>query len=137
MCLLTSAGIRQLGAPQEAQVAGPRPHSLGVTEAQLGAEVVGMQRLLPVHGVVAGGVVRAAHPHLDMQDDTHGLLKADLEAWQQSVSVCVLMQHYLPQVGVTQGSLCLRVGNDDLHSRKNLQKKQTNSTEWRQGRAQL
>lgn len=83
---LTSAGVRQLGASQEAQVAGSRPHSLGVTEAQLGAEVVGVQRLLPVHGVIAGGVVRAAHPYLDTQDDKHGAFKDDPETWKQSVT---------------------------------------------------
>lgn len=81
LCLLTSAGVRELGAPQEAQVAGPRPHGLGVAEAQLGAEVVGVQRLLAVHGVVAGGVVRAAHPHLDTQDDTRGAFKDHLGTW--------------------------------------------------------
>lgn len=62
--ILTSTGIGQLSAPQEAQVARPRPDSLGVAEAELGVEVVGMQRLLPINRVVACGIVRTAHPDL-------------------------------------------------------------------------
>lgn len=64
MRTLTSTGISQFSAPQEAQVAGPRPDGLGVTEAELGVEVVSMQRLLSVNCVVACGVVRTAHPDL-------------------------------------------------------------------------
>lgn len=62
--ILTSAGISQLSAPQEAQVARPRPDSLGVAEAELGVEVVSMQRLLTINCVVACGIVRTAHPNL-------------------------------------------------------------------------
>lgn len=61
---LTSAGVEQLGPLDEAQVAGPGPQRLGVPEAQFGVEVVGLQTLLPVDGVVAAGVVRTAHPDL-------------------------------------------------------------------------
>ncbi len=64
LVILTSTGISQLSAPQEAQVARPRPHSLGVAEAELGVEVVSMQRLLTIDCVVACGVVRTAHPDL-------------------------------------------------------------------------
>lgn len=62
--ILTSTGISQVCAPQEAQVARPRPDSLGVAEAELGVEVVSMQRLLTVNCVVACGIVRTAHPDL-------------------------------------------------------------------------
>lgn len=48
----TSAGVRQLSAPQEAQVTGPGPDRLRVPEAQLGVKVVGVQRLLPIDRVV-------------------------------------------------------------------------------------
>lgn len=61
---VTSAGIGQLSATQEAQVPGPRPDSLRVAEAELGVEVVGVQRLLPVNRVVTRGIVRTAHPNL-------------------------------------------------------------------------
>lgn len=62
--ILTSTGISELSAPQKAQVARPRPHSLGVAEAELCVEVVRMQRLLTIHCVVACGIVRTAHPDL-------------------------------------------------------------------------
>lgn len=62
---LTSAGVSQLRAPQEAQVAGPRPDRLGVAKAQLSAEVVSVQRLLTVNCVISCGVVRTAHPDLE------------------------------------------------------------------------
>lgn len=64
LVILTSTGISQLSAPQEAQVARPRPHSLGVAEAELGVEVVRVQCLLPINCVVACGVVRTANPDL-------------------------------------------------------------------------
>lgn len=61
---LTPTSIRQLSTAEEAQVACPSPYRLGVAEAELGAEVIGMQGLFTVHSVVARGVVRAAHPNL-------------------------------------------------------------------------
>lgn len=64
LVIFTSAGVSQLSAPQEAQVARPRPDSLGVAEAELGVEVVSMQRLLAINCVVACGIVRTANPDL-------------------------------------------------------------------------
>lgn len=61
---LTSTGIGELRPPKEAQEARPCPDGLGVSEAQPGAEVVGLEPLLPVDRVVPGGVVGAAHPDL-------------------------------------------------------------------------
>ncbi len=64
LMVLTSTGIGELSAPQEAQVARPRPDRLGVAKAELSVEVVSMQRLFAVNCVVACGVVRTAHPDL-------------------------------------------------------------------------
>lgn len=61
---LTSAGIGQLSAPEEAQVARPCPDSLRVAKAELGVKVVGVQRLFAINCVVACGIVRTAHPDL-------------------------------------------------------------------------
>lgn len=65
--IFTSAGISQLGPAQEAQVSGPSPHRLRVPEAQPGAEVVRLQRLVAVDGEVSAGVVAAVHPDLRAQ----------------------------------------------------------------------
>lgn len=62
--LLTSACIKELCPLDEAQVAGPGPQSLGIPEAQFGIEMISLQTLLPVDGVVATGIVRTAHPDL-------------------------------------------------------------------------
>lgn len=62
--ILTSAGISQLSAAQEAQVSRPGPDSLRVTKAEFGVEVVSVQSLLAVNCVVACGIVRTAHPDL-------------------------------------------------------------------------
>lgn len=61
----TSAGRRELGAPHESQVSGASPECLRrVAEAQAGVEVVGLERLVVVDGVVATGCVGAVHPNL-------------------------------------------------------------------------
>lgn len=60
----TPTGVRELGAAQEAQVARARPHGLRVPETQPGVEVVCVQGLLAIDGVVACGIVGAAHPDL-------------------------------------------------------------------------
>lgn len=65
--VFTSAGISQLGPAQEAQVSSPSPHRLCVPEAQPGAEVVRLQRLVAVDGEVSAGVVAAVHPDLRAQ----------------------------------------------------------------------
>lgn len=64
LSILTSAGISQLSAPQKAQIARPCPDSLSVPEAELGVEVVRMQRLLSINGIVTCSIVRTAHPDL-------------------------------------------------------------------------
>lgn len=81
--VLTSTGISQFSAPQEAQVASPRPDSLGVSEAKLGVEVVSMQGLLTVNCVVACGVVGTAHPDL---------LHTGMISWWSSTSVALLIK---------------------------------------------
>lgn len=62
--VLTSTGVRQLGPAEEAQVSGPSPDSLRVSEAELGAEVVRLERLIAVNGEVAAGVVATVDPDL-------------------------------------------------------------------------
>ncbi|KAA8588240.1 hypothetical protein FQN60_001434 [Etheostoma spectabile] len=62
-------GVR---APQEAQVARPRPDSLSVAKAELGVEVVSMQRLLTVNGVVACGIPKVV---LTARDESPKSLK--------------------------------------------------------------
>lgn len=54
---LTSACIQQLRSLDEAQVAGPGPQSVGLPEAESGVEMVCLQALLPIDGVVATGIV--------------------------------------------------------------------------------
>lgn len=63
-CCGTSAGVGELGSPQEAQVACARPHRLGVPEAEARGEVVRLERLVAVDGEVAAAVVGAVHPDL-------------------------------------------------------------------------
>lgn len=65
---LTSACVKQLCPLDEAQVACPGPQSLGIPEAQFGIEMISLQTLLPVDGVVATGIVRTAHPDLKTND---------------------------------------------------------------------
>lgn len=74
-CLLTSACIQQLGPLDEAQVASPGPQSVGLPKAESGVEVVCLQALLPIDGVVATGAVRAIHPdlHKDRKVNEQGL----------------------------------------------------------------
>ena len=64
---LTPSGVQQLRPLDEAQVPGARPQRLGLAEAQGGVEVVRLQALLAVDGVVAAGAVGAAHPDLHTQ----------------------------------------------------------------------
>lgn len=61
---LTSAGVGELGPPQEAQVPGPGPNRLSVAEAEPGAEMVRLQNFVSVDGEVTAGVVAAVHPNL-------------------------------------------------------------------------
>lgn len=65
--VFTSAGVRKLGPSKEAQVSSPSPHSLRVPEAQPGAEVVRLQRLVAIDGEVSAGVVAAVYPDLRHQ----------------------------------------------------------------------
>lgn len=67
----TSARIQELGPLDEAQVARPGPQGVGLPEAELGVEVVCLEALLPVDGVVAAGTVRAVHPDLS-RDGNNG-----------------------------------------------------------------
>lgn len=65
--VFTSTGVQEIGSLYETQVTCPGPQCLRVTKAELGVEVVGLEALLPVDGVVATGVVRAVHPDLKKQ----------------------------------------------------------------------
>lgn len=67
-CPLTSACIQELGPLDEAQTPGPGPQGVGLPEAKSGVEVVRLQALLPIDGVVAAGAVRAVHPDLKTQN---------------------------------------------------------------------
>ena len=69
---LTPSGVQQLRPLDEAQVAGAGPQRLGLPEAERGVEVVRLQALLAVDGVVAAGAVGAAHPDLHTQPPPHG-----------------------------------------------------------------
>lgn len=60
----TSAGVRQLCPAEEAQVSGPSPDGLRVSEAESGAEVVRLQRLVAVNSEVSAGVVATVDPDL-------------------------------------------------------------------------
>ena len=71
----TSAGVGQLCATQEPQVARPGPVGDCVSKAESGVEVVRVQRLLSVHGVVPRCIVGAAHPNLTNEKHTPRLLQ--------------------------------------------------------------
>lgn len=64
---LTSVGVRELGAAEEAQVPRPGPDRLSVSKAEPGVEVIGLEDLLAVAAVVAAAVVSAVHPDLQRQ----------------------------------------------------------------------
>lgn len=61
---LTSVGVGELGAAEEAQVARPGPDRLSVSETESGVEVIRLQDLLAVTAVVAAAVMSAVHPDL-------------------------------------------------------------------------
>lgn len=67
--LHTSAGVRQLRPAEEAQVSSPSPDGLRVSEAEPGAEVVRLQRLITINSEVAAGVVATLDP--DLQPTHH------------------------------------------------------------------
>ena len=60
----TPVCVRELGAAEKAQVAGPSPDGLRVSKTKPGVEVVGLEHLLPVPAVVAAAVVSTVHPDL-------------------------------------------------------------------------
>ena len=64
---LTPAGVQQLSPLDEAQVAGAGPQCLGLPEAEVRVEVVRLQALLAIDGVVAAGAMGAVHPDLHKQ----------------------------------------------------------------------
>lgn len=61
---LTSVGVGELGAAEEAQVARPGPDRLSVSKTESGVEVIGLQDLLAVTAVVTAAVMSAVHPDL-------------------------------------------------------------------------
>lgn len=61
----TSACIQQLSPLDEAQVACPGPQSVGLPKAESGVEMICLQALFPVDGVVATGAMRTIHPDLN------------------------------------------------------------------------
>lgn len=62
---LTSACIQELRPLDEAQVACPGPQSVGFSKAESGVEMIRLQALLTVDGVVATGTMRTVHPDLN------------------------------------------------------------------------
>lgn len=66
---LTSVGVGELGATEEAQVARPGPDRLSVSEAEPGVEVVGLENLLAVTAVVTAAVMSAVHPNLQEEHE--------------------------------------------------------------------
>lgn len=68
---LTSVGVGELGAAEEAQVARPGPDRLSVSKTESGVEVIGLEDLLAVTAVVTAAVMSAVHP--DLQEGGHHL----------------------------------------------------------------
>ncbi len=64
---LTSVGVGELGAAEEAQVARPGPDRLSVSKTESGVEVIGLENLLAVTAVVTAAVMSAVHP--DLQEE--------------------------------------------------------------------
>lgn len=81
-CPLTSTCIQQLCSLDETQVTGPGPQSLGLPKAEPGVEVVCLQALLPINGVVATGIVWAVHPNLHKKKNTFWITLA-AKFWQE------------------------------------------------------
>jgi len=73
---ITSVGISELSASEETKVACPGPQSLGLPKAESGVEVICLEALLPINGVVATGTVRRGYP------DLHNDRKADERGWK-------------------------------------------------------
>lgn len=90
---LTSGGVQQLGPPDEAQVSGPGPHCLSLTKAQVCVEVISLQVLLSVNGVVATGVVRAVHPDLSQTNQKKKRKKKSLYVDTISTKIYYIFLH--------------------------------------------
>ena len=143
---LTSTCIQQLRPLDEAQVARPGPQSLGLPEAEPGVEVIGLQALLPVDGVVATGAMRTVHPDLKRgreagvslccffksqincwdwnHQTTHGhfscrILRVNITQGKHSDYIIPLssLPSHLPKMGISQRASGLWVDDDDPHSR--------------------
>lgn len=61
---LTPTGVGKLGPLDEAEVPGPGPQCVWISEAEFGVKVVSLQTLLSVDGVVTRGRVRTVYPDL-------------------------------------------------------------------------
>lgn len=134
----TSAGVQQLGPLDEAQVARPGPQRVRLPEAEPGVEVVRLQALLAVDGVVAAGAVRAAHPDLSKRQTHTCCLRDCLEdlacfAPSSPAGRLQLGAAHLPEVRVSQGTPGLRVDDDDPDSRKDLKQQQQHQGGFRLG----
>lgn len=129
MLPLTSAGVQQLGPLDEAQVARPGPQRVRLPEAEPGVEVVRLQALLTVDGIVAAGAVRAAHPDLSKRQTNTCCLCDCLEDLACFVSSSPagrleLGAAHLPEMRVSQGTSGFWVDDDDPDSRKDLAQRQ-------------
>lgn len=82
-CPLTSTCIQQLCSLDETQVTGPGPQSLGLPKAEPGVEVVCLQALLPINGVVATGIVWAVHPNLHKKKKKTFWITLAAKFWQE------------------------------------------------------
>lgn len=83
--VLTSAGVGQFGPAEEAQVSGPSPDGLRVSEAESGAEMVRLQGLVSVDGEVTAGVVAAVHPDLRTHRDISCYTTWKLSSWSHDL----------------------------------------------------
>ncbi len=61
---LTSIGVGELGAAEEAQVTCPGPDRLRVSKTESGVEVIRLENLLTITTVVTAAIVSAVHPDL-------------------------------------------------------------------------
>lgn len=74
---ITSIGIGELSAAEEAQVTRPGPNCLSVSKTKSGVEVIRLKELLTVTAVVSTAVMSAVDP--DLQDDIRTLQTDKLE----------------------------------------------------------
>lgn len=76
---LTSVGVSELGAAEEAQVPRPGPDCLSVSKTESRVEVIGLENLLAVTAVVAAAVMSAVHPDLQEEGNKSSIVVFQLQ----------------------------------------------------------